>query len=246
MLDVKIEQFEGPFELLFRLIENEKLTITEISLAAVTDEYLKRLEEMSMFRHVDDLAEFLVIAAKLLLIKSRKLLPSLSNDEEEEIHDLERRLKIYQEFHAASKVIEKLWNAHRVGFPRSVRTVASTEIRFSPPPRVDAQKLEMVFRAIIATQEVVQPIHRLTFDSRISIQEKIFDIKEVLKKRIKCSFYQVLNDESSRTEIIVSFMALLELVKQREALVSQEKLFDDILIDRLVNDGESQEVYVQA
>lgn len=242
MLDIKLEQFEGPLELLLRLIENEKLTVTEISLAAITDEYLKRLEEMSLYRHIDELADFLVVAARLLLIKSRKLLPSLSQDDEEDILDLEKRLKIYQEFHAASKIIEKLWNAHRVGFPRSVRTVMREEVRFAPPRRVDCQKLEAVFRVICAAQLVVPPIQKLTFDSRISIQDKISDIKRVLEKRIRCSFQQVLNDQSSRTEVIVSFLALLELVKQREATVSQANLFDDIRIEG--HAGESQEVYV--
>lgn len=242
MLDIKLEQFEGPLELLLRLIENEKLTVTEISLATVTDEYLKRLEEMSLYRHVDELADFLVIAARLLLIKSRKLLPSLSTEEEEDILDLEKRLKIYQEFHSASKVLEKMWNAHRVSFARSVRMIVPEEVHFSPPQRIDCQKLELVFRTIIAVQIVAPQTHRLTFDSRISIQDKISHIKGVLEKRIRCSFKNVVDDHSSRTEVIVSFLALLELVKQREATVSQENLFDDIHIDRLMD--EKEEAYV--
>lgn len=236
MLDVKLQQFEGPLELLLKLIESEKLAITEISLASVTDEYLKKLEEMSLSAHVDELADFLVIAAKLLLIKSRKLLPSISGEEEQEIAELERRLKIYQEFYEASKVLEKMWNAHRIAFPRSVRPVRSQDVHFSPPKRVDAAKLESAFRAVIAAQVVLPPVHRLTFDSRISIQDKIAHIRGMLEKRMRSSFSRVIGTDASRSEVIVSFLALLELVKQREALVSQEKLFEDISINRCDED----------
>ncbi|MBI4268344.1 segregation/condensation protein A [Candidatus Uhrbacteria bacterium] len=240
MLDIKLEQFEGPLELLLRLIENEKLAITEISLATVTDEYLKKLEQMSFHRHVDELADFLVIAAKLLLIKSRRLLPSISGEEEEEIAELERRLKIYKEFHEAATTLQKMWNAHRVCFPRSARAVLPEEVRFLPPKRVDAAKLEAVFGALRLALQTVQPIHRLTFDSRISIQDSIARIRSVLEKRMHCSFSHVLEEKSSRSEIIVSFLALLELVKQREAQVSQERLFEDIRINRVTSDQRGQ------
>lgn len=233
MLNVSVQQFEGPLELLLKLIESEKLAITEISLARVTDEYLKKLEELSSLSHADELADFLVIAAKLLLIKSRKLLPNISGEEEQEIAELERRLKIYKEFHEASKALEKMWNAHRIAFPRPLRAVLPREASFAPPKRTDAARLESVFRAVIAVQVISPPMQRLSFDSRISIQDKIAHIRSVLEKRVRCTFSHMLSDESTRSEVIVSFLALLELVKQREALVSQEKLFEDISINRL-------------
>lgn len=231
MFDIKTEQFEGPLELLVKLIENEKVAITEVSLAHVTDQYLSRLSDLSLYRHVDELADFLVVAAKLLLIKSRKLLPNLSEEEKEEIEDLEKRLKIYQEFYNASKVLEKLYAGNRVSFPRRVRIVQE-EVRFSPPHRVSGQMLTDVFSKILAVaQKPLHPVRSMSFDSRISIQDKIFHIKNALAKRIRCSFRQLITDQSSRTELIVSFLALLELVKQRHADVLQEALFQDIQVE---------------
>lgn len=229
MLSIKITQFEGPLDLLLRLIEQETLDITQVSLAHVTDAYIQRLEEMSARSNPDELADFLVIASKLLLIKSKLLLPSISSEDEEEIRELEAQLKIYQEFFNASKVLEKMVKAGRTVFPRQC-SISRPEGIFSPPPRLTAEKLCAVFRAVRQAQEVMPPVHTISLDPRMSLQEKIAEIKLQLQKRIVFYFRAILKSSPSKTEVIISFMALLELVKQRFATCEQNTLFDEIAI----------------
>lgn len=231
MLDVKVEQFEGPLELLVRLIENEKLPITEVSLAVVTDQYLNQLSLRSADASIDDLADFLVVAARLLLIKSRKLLPQISVEEESDIKDLERRLKIYQEFAAAAKTLEKIYNRHRVLFSRRVR-LTNERVSFSPPSRLKVDKLAVVMADIVKKQVPAIPQKKFTFDSRISVQEKIAALKSALRVCATCSFRSIVGNDASRSELVVSFLALLEIVKQQHATVAQNALFDDICIER--------------
>ena len=229
MLPVKVEQFEGPLDLLLSLIEREKLSITEVSMAAVTDQYLLLVKELAENRQLEELADFLVIASRLLLIKSRSILPQMTPQEEEEIGDLERRLKIYQEFHEASKGLAEVLALHRVSFFRP-KTIREESIQFSPPKLLKADRLAQVFQEIIAQVPPPIPVKRLTFDSRISIQEKMEELKAVISQRLESYFHHLVKNSSSRTEIIVSFLALLELVKQRHALAEQNDLFEDIKI----------------
>jgi segregation and condensation protein A len=229
MLEISVDSFEGPLDLLLRLIEQEQLDITDVSLAKVTDQYLQKLSELSLERHVDELADFLVIAAKLLLIKSRLLLPHITQEEEEEIDDLQQRLKIYQEYLQAAKQLEKLYNAKTVSFPRSVPQVPQT-VQFAPPNHCTSALLGEVFRSLIATLEIpVRIPKKIVFDSRVSIQEKMSHIRALISQCGTMRFHQALT-LGSVSDIVVSFMALLELIKQRAVLVEQEELFSDIHI----------------
>lgn len=230
MLAVKIEQFEGPLDLLLRLIEQEQLDITEVSLAKVTDQYLESLERIASDYHIDELADFLVIAAKLLLIKSRLLLPQISTDEEQDIEDLQRQLKIYQEFANAAKSLEKLWNAQRSAFPRPF-VIPERTVSFLPPQTLDAHALARIFRIVIAAIEVpVRIPKRIMFDTRVSIQDKIQHIRNLIGARASVFFHHALQDSASQSEIVVSFLALLELIKQRIVVADQSDLFTDIRI----------------
>ncbi|MBI4239627.1 segregation/condensation protein A [Candidatus Uhrbacteria bacterium] len=230
MLDVTLEQFEGPLDLLLRLIEQQQLDITEVSLARVTDEYLTRVSHLSREIQSDELADFLVVASKLILLKSRSLLPQITADEEQEIEDLARQLKIYQEFANASRQLEKLFLERRILFPRDVKPVV--EEGFSPPPTISKDLLKKTFLDIIARAEVVVNIpKKIVFDTRISIYDKIHHIKELLSKRVRTYFSACFSKGTTRAEVIVSFLALLELVKQRYAVVRQDNLFEEIHIE---------------
>jgi segregation and condensation protein A len=119
MYNIKIEQFEGPMDLLLELISKEKLDITGISLAQIADQYLKYLEEKKDINIVN-LADFLTVAAKLILLKSKALLPllNLSEEDEEEIFDLERQLEEYKKFKLIAPEIEKIYNNNNQSFSR--------------------------------------------------------------------------------------------------------------------------------
>jgi len=231
MLDVRLEQFEGPLDLLLHLIEEEKLDITEVSLARVADEYLDRLAAFSQGNRLDELSDFIVIAAKLLLIKSRLLVPALSPEEEEDIDELQRQLKMYKVFYEAAKKIDALSRKKMVAFPR--RAPLSQDTGFAPPDSLTSLVLRDTFLRVLSNVQIlIQKPKEIIFVPRISIREKIHEIVELLTSRARCQFGDVIKNAQSRADIVVSFLALLELVKQRSVSVSQEDLFHDIVISR--------------
>jgi segregation and condensation protein A len=225
---VKLQQFEGPLGALLELIENEKLDITEVALANVTDGYLRLLDENPNLPP-DEMADFLVIASKLLLIKSKHLLPFLTMDGvEETVDDLESQLRIYKEYLDASRVIEKMIGAHRFTYVHD--KLPKFEQTFSPPKKLTVDDMRELFVRVIARLEPVVKPSKKSIERTMSIHEKISQIRGLLDKATKVSFRKLLESAQSKTEVIVSFLALLELVKQRNISVTQDKLFEDITI----------------
>ena len=230
--EVKLAVFEGPLDLLLHLIEREELDITKVSLAQVTDQYLEYislLEELN----AEILADFLVIAAKLLLIKSEMLLPRpprpSDEEEEEDIGDqLARQLIEYKKFKEAALEL-------RQREEKGLRTY----VRVAPPPKLErpldlgdvslADLAEAVRRALdvrppaSSVSEMVAPI-------TVTVAEKRALIEEALKRQRRVSFSRLLAQSASRLEIIVTFLAVLELIKMNGIEVQQERLFGEIVI----------------
>jgi segregation and condensation protein A len=228
---VRLQQFEGPLNLLLELIEEEKLDITKVALATVTESFLKYLEE-----HPDippeDLTDFLVVASRLLLIKSKMLLPFLVQQEEEEEQDLESQLKIFKLYLDASKDLDRMIAKKRFLYVHE--KLPKVDIGFSPPLGFTADAMTELFAGVIArlTPIVTVPVKRI-IEKNVSIHEKIRHIRDSLVKAQKLSFRELITTAESKTEIIVSFLALLELVKQRHITVDQDGRFADITISRL-------------
>ncbi len=224
----KVEKFEGPLDLLLSLIEQEKLVITEVSLAKVTDQYILHIQSLSQEYHIEELSNFLVIAAKLLLMKSRALIPFISQQEEQEFEELENQLKIYKAFHDASLILGKRASTQQRLF---MRPASQTFVQpmFSPGS-LTVEKLHSALLHTLSLIDIPKKITSLSFDIRITIQEKIHHLLNALKSRAQISFKTLISKAESRTEIIVSFLALLELVKQRSLTATQGTLFEDIII----------------
>lgn len=225
MYQIRIEKFEGPLDLLLRLIEQDELDITQVSLAKVTDQYIEHLEKLPEMPP-EELADFLVVAAKLLLIKSRTLLPLLQWEEEGEEGDLERRLRMYREYVEAAKKVEGLIAMKRFTFVREKPPVS--ELGFAPPKDAGPDKLAELFREVLDRLEPVVRTPEAVIERTVSIHEKIAHIKDVLAKHGKLSFHEVLERAESRNEIVVSFLALLELIKQKHLDAEQEGTFEEI------------------
>jgi len=224
---IKVAQFEGPLDLLLQLIEEQKLEITKVALAQVTEQYIQALNQSAKNQvSAEELADFLVVAARLLLIKSRALLPFLEwGDEEEEGEELTEQLKIYKEYLAAMKTIQKMIGQKHFSFSRAkLRT--DQEIDFAPPPKLEKDKLAQIFTDIIRNLTKV-------VKKTINIQEKIAQIRERIFKQASTKFSDILKEAKDKTEVIVSFLAVLELMKQKVIMVRQTKIFDDIEIERL-------------
>lgn len=227
MYKIKLDKFEGPLDLLLKLIEEEELDITEVSLAKVTEQYLHYLEEVEDLP-TEELADFLVIATKLLLIKSKILLPTLSLDEEE--GDLEKQLKIYRIFYEASKKIQKMISKKRFAYFRESSKLKTIEPIFSPPRSVNPASLGKLFQGVLERIEPLIQLPKEMIKKTVSIQEKIKEIKKILFQESSVNFKIILEKAKNKTEIIVTFLALLELIKKHSVQVIQENIFDDIHI----------------
>lgn len=237
MVSVKLEKFEGPLSLLLQLIEQEELDITQISLAKIADQYVDYIRTAENI-DPEEMADFLVVAARLLLIKSKALLPYLFPEEEEEIKDLEEQLRMYKEFLEAAKKVQGLIGKKRFMFARpwNRRAIFFAEKLFSPPKKLKVEDLAMAFRDTIGRlRPIMAELAEERLERKINIEEKIAAIRQSLFERLKVRFSQILGLARSKTEIIVSFLAMLELIKQKEVIVEQGELFGEIEINKISN-----------
>jgi segregation and condensation protein A len=228
---IQLPVFEGPLDLLLHLVEREELDITTIALAQVTDQYLAYLAELES-RQVKELAEFLVVAAKLLLIKSQALLPRppvLTSEEEDVGEDLVRQLQAYKRF---KEIANLLHEREQKGLHSYVR-VASTP-RLEPQLDVDDVSLTDL---LVYVQEALDalpapPVGEVVTPIKVTIDQQITRIETQLARRGQVRFCEFLSEANNRVEIIVTLWAVLELVKQKRARVRQEELFGEILIEQ--------------
>lgn len=232
MYDVKIKNFEGPLDLLLQLIEGEKLDITQISLAKITDEYINHINELDPKSY--DVAEFLVIASKLIYIKSKAILPTFDNEEEEEeIEDLRKKLEEYKKYKEAAKLFHETLETGYRSFQRKNGPKFVLK-KFTPPEGIDLGSLLNIFKDVLANipeEEVAEKEE--VFEKKISVEEKIFELKKFFGKKKKISFRDVLKQAKTKHEVVVSFLAVLDLIKQKSIEVKQDKNFGDIIISAI-------------
>ncbi len=223
---VKIPAFEGPLDLLLHLIEKRELDITSISLAVVTDQYLEYIghaEELNP----DSLANFVVVAAKLLVIKSYALLPSRSPsvEEAEMADELTTALIEYRLFKRAAQELREMEEAGTRAYPRTGKPIL-------PPPApvfgamAPCELLEALERLLSAAAETEEgpPLPRRIY----TVAEKIDIIHNALTKKPRVAFTNLFSRGASRLEIIVTFLALLELLKKGQVNFEQPERFGEI------------------
>lgn len=230
MLNFQLDKFSGPLDLLLQLIEQEELDISQVSLAKVTDQYLAYLDEQQNLP-TDELADFLTIATKLLVIKSKILLPQLADEEEDSAEQLEAQLKMYKEYLEASKKIEQMIAGKNFLFTRE-RVAVDFRPVFSPPPELGATDLTNVFYEILKRVEYVTNLPQKIMERAVSLREMVDGIRSALTQASKLSFKKVIKTAKSKHEVVVCFMALLELIKSGEAAVSQVGVFDEIYVEK--------------
>ena len=228
---IKTEIFEGPLELLLDLIDKRKLLINDFSLAEVTDEYMAYVGTLEE-RHLRTTTHFILIAATLLLIKSRSLLPVLTLTEEEEasIDDLERRLRLYKLYTRASATIKQTFGK-RVLYARPY--VPSTTPLFTPDQYTSLQALQEGIRNVLANlPKKALPRVQVPVRSVVSLEDMMKRLEERVSKQLKISFRNFSGNARERADVIVSFLAVLELVKQGIVMARQESKFADFDIER--------------
>jgi segregation and condensation protein A len=229
---VALPVFEGPLDLLLHLIEREELDITQVSLAQVTNQYLEYLTQISE-RDPDSLADFMVVAAKLLLIKSRVLLPQrpapTSPEEEDVGEDLVRQLIEYRKFKNAARWLESL---ETQGLHSYIRLAGIPSLE----PMVDLgdvtlDELLATVREVLAVKPPAPSVNGTVAPVTITIADQMSLIERKTARGGPVSFRGLLERVANRVEVIVTLLALLEMVKQLRVTMRQDRLFSDILIE---------------
>ncbi|MCE9644202.1 segregation/condensation protein A [Candidatus Parcubacteria bacterium] len=227
---VKQDSFEGPLEMLLDLIEKRKLHVSDVSLAQVADDYVAYVRKLEHFP-IEHTAHFILTAATLLLIKSKALLPSLSltTEEEADIKDLEDRLARYQRVRELSLHLRERFGKQFV-FQASERTLAQPV--FSVEPSVTKPSLLEALRRTLASIPVKEHITKTVVQKIISLEEMIEQLVGRVQKSISMSFKEFSgHGKEEKKMVIVSFLAMLELVKQGIIQAEQHNPFEDITME---------------
>jgi len=265
--EIKLEKFSGPLEKLLQLIEERKLAVNEVSLAQVTDDFLRYLRSLTdadssgLRGHVADhtdgksaesahgpyesasrlrlLADFIVVASRLILIKSKYLLPdlTLTGEEGADIKDLEYRLKLYQELKPAMKVLQGLWRKKNTEFSRPYflargfsSDAAQTRV-FYPGEELSIEMLAGALQNVFETIQTYQLETQTIREKIVSIEEKMQEIVARLGMEVETSFTR-LSGSKSRTEIILIFLAVLHLAREQLIFLEQAEQFSEITIKK--------------
>jgi segregation and condensation protein A len=228
-LTVKTSVYEGPLELLLELIEKRKLLINDISLAEVADEYIARIREQQELP-VGETAQFIALAATLLLIKSRSLLPTLelSGDEQKDIKELQYRLALYQILKDAAGELGRFAKGSPALFEG--RT-PEPPVLFIPDASISVRSLREAAQAIIEGFPSTLALPKVSVKKIISIEEMVERLAARVSSAFKLSFKEFTKGSKARGEVIVSFLALLELVKQGIIKATQEDRHGDITLE---------------
>lgn len=240
-LTVKLQVFEGPLDLLLHLLEKNKVNIYDIPIVEITNQYMEYINEMKR-QDLNVVSEFLVMAATLLDIKSRMLLPKEETEEEEEDPraELVQKLLEYKMYKCMSyELKDRQIDAQRVLFkaptiPEEVRQYEEPVDLQELMSEVTLRKLNAVFKSVMRKQEdKIDPI-RSRFGKiekeEVSLEERTRYLEEYAAAHSQFSFRGLLEAQSSKMEIIVTFLSLLELMKTGKIHISQECIFDDIII----------------
>jgi len=243
--NVQTPVYEGPLDLLLDLIERAELDVTSVSLAIVTEQYLAYINGMEEL-NADEISAFIVIAAKLLQIKSEALLPrppAREPGEEDSGQSLVDQLKLYKRF----KEIGGWMNTQQEASLR-------THLRVAPPPKVEPkldlsnltlEKLAAAADVIFAKEKEKQPLGVLIAPPRVTIREKIELITKTMMNIQRMAFSGLITDSSTRVEIVVTFLALLELIKRYRISAVQNELFGEIEFEKMGDWNEEEEIEIE-
>jgi len=253
---VTLPAFEGPLELLLQLIEKEELDINAISLVAVTDQYLQTINGLTAVEP-GALADFLVIASKLLYLKSLSLLPKphpkLEEDEEDVGDALIRQLLEYRRFKQAAQLLQE---RDEQGLRTYVRTAPKPDVeKRLDLSNVDLHKLHAALRRVLQRMPSEAPMPRVkTYP--ITVAEQIEAVRSYLvqarqqggesQSAAGVAFTELLSRQTNRVEVVVTFLAILELMKQREVQVEQTDTFGEITIVLVATPAQAATVVLAA
>ncbi|NLU09844.1 MAG: segregation/condensation protein A [Tepidanaerobacter acetatoxydans] len=238
-LNIKIDAFEGPFDLLFHLIEKNQIDIYDIPISDLTEQYLSVIEEISE-NELDLASEFLVMAATLLSIKSKLLLPSNQNQEaqselaamedDDPRDDLVNKLLEYKKFKEISLALKAKEEEQKLIFkkpPEDLSYVWAADFSIS---KISLEDLKSSFISVMNKKKPEEKISKITKDS-MPLSRKVIEVYKILKRlKSQVRFSKLFSYDASKVEIIMTFLAILELIKMNKILATQEKQFGEIVL----------------
>lgn len=241
-INVKLEKFEGPLDLLLHLIEKNKVDIYDIPIALITDQYLEYLRQMEI-EDLNIMSEFLVMAATLLDIKCKMLLPAEVNEEGEEEDPraelveklIEYKLYKYMSFELKDRQIDAVKTVYKAPtIPKEVADYIEPIDYEKLVGDMDLAKLNQIFKSVVRKQkDKIDPV-RSKFGNiqkdEINLEEKQLQIEMYVATHKKFSFKALLESQPTKMEIVVTFLVMLEMMKTGKIIITQDKLFDDITI----------------
>ena len=224
---VETTAFSGPLEALLNLIEERKLSVSQISLAEVTDAYLSYVEKLPQLP-LGETAQFVLVASTLLLIKSRTLLPTLSltEEERESVHELERRLARYALIRKAAKSLRREWGKAPLLFTKR----APERDPVFVPAESSLEFIAKAARRLVSILPKPEALAKAAVAPVLALEDVIIHLKERLTSAFKARFSE-LTKSRDRQETIVYFLAMLELVRSGSISVTQERLFSDMTLE---------------
>ena len=229
--EIKQEAFSGPLGLLLELLDKRELEIKDVNLAKVADEYLERLEAQQVTP--DEMADFLVVASRLIYIKSRELLPFLRlDDEEDKIEDLEDQLRLYRLFKDAADRLEGQFISSKKAYLRPyTKKIIEVEDALYPAENITLVNLHQSFRSLLKRMEPFFALQEISMERVKSVEERLDELKSAISTRAKMSFKDIVSGAKSKVEVVVSFLALLEMMRRQIVKVKQKD--KEIMIERV-------------
>ena len=213
---IVLERFEGPLDLLLELINEREMEVGDVSLKEVTAQYLFYIEKNDI--PPGELADFLSVAVRLLLLKTRALMPFLTTEEEAAEDDLSRQLKIYKAYWEAAKAIDALAKSSKRAFGKP-KVPMTGELGFSPPKKkhITGKMIFDIMSGIVASLEEFVMLPKTSLKRVVSLNNKIALLRDFLNSNSRLTLNNFLSHgNGDRTDVIVNFLAVLELVKQNE------------------------------
>ena len=229
--DVHLDTFEGPLDLLLHLVRKTDLEIQEIQVSEITTEYLAYLDTIQNL-DLDTAGDFLVMASTLMQLKAKMLHPDNENDKEDadiELDKIKERLLEYQKYKEVSKLLSNKEQEYSQTYYRPEPVIPEQEYE------IDATIYDLVKSFQNALRTLPEEVREIMY-KEIPIETKIREILDILEGKQYLTFSEIAKIQTSRSAMVVCFMAVLELVKNKQVVAKQSELFEDIRIYRVYNE----------
>ena len=228
----RLDQFEGPLDLLLALIQKNKVSITDIPISLICDQYMEYLEEAQKM-DLEVATEFIVMASDLMLIKSKMLLPHEEGTENDPRREIQNALLLHQQAKLAAEKLKPMYDDYSGRFVKGQDSVPPERgLPLDLDPDLLVKALNAVLRRIKVAEAVRKPqdiVSPLIKHKIVSVEEKIEEICELLEEHEEASLFFLLKDSDSRSELVARFMGILELIKIQRIKITSIKVIEDVV-----------------